>query len=38
MHTKAGIGYHGVANLIPPKDLLTLSVVSKGEVTISIKH
>ncbi len=35
---KAGIGYHGVASLIPPSDLPTLSVVGEGEVTISIKH
>ncbi len=38
MHAKVGIGYHGVASLIPPSDLPTLSVVGKGEVTISIKH
>ncbi len=38
MRAKAGIGYHGVASLIPPSDLPTLSVVGKGEVTISIKN
>ncbi len=38
IRAKAGIGYHGVASLIPPFDLPTLSVVGEGEVTISIKH
>jgi hypothetical protein len=37
MRAKAGIGYHGVASLIPLSDLPALSEVSKGEVTISIK-
>jgi hypothetical protein len=35
---KVGISYHGVTNLIPPSEKLTLSVVGKGDVTISIKH
>ncbi len=35
---KAGIGYRGVASLIPPSVLPTLSEVDEGEVTISIKH
>ncbi len=38
VRAKAGIGYHGVARSITPSDLPTLSVVGKGEVTISIKH
>jgi hypothetical protein len=37
VRAKVGISYHGVASLIPPSDLPTLSVVGKGEVTI-IKH
>ncbi len=32
------IGYHGVASLIPPSNLPTLSVEGEGEVTITIKH
>ncbi len=38
MRAKAGISYHEVASSIPPSNLLTLSVVDKGEVTIYIKH
>ncbi len=38
VRAKAGVGYHRVASLIPPSDLLTLSVVGKAKVTISIKH
>jgi hypothetical protein len=38
VHAKADIGYHGIASLIPPSHLPTLSVVGEGEVTISIKH
>ncbi len=37
MSAKAGIGYHGVASLIPPSDLPTLSVMGKDGVTISTK-
>ncbi len=38
MRAKAGISYHGVESSIPPSDLPTMSVVSEGGVTISIKH
>ncbi len=38
VRAKVGIGYHGVASLIPPSDLPTLSVVGEVEATISIKH
>ncbi len=38
MRAKAGVGYLGVASLIPPSDLLTFSVVGEGEVEIYIKH
>jgi hypothetical protein len=38
MRAKASTGYHGVASLIPPSDLPTLSIVGEGEVTISIEH
>ncbi len=38
VRAKAGIGYHGVVSSIPSSDLPTLSVVSEGDVSISIKH
>ncbi len=38
VRAKVSISYHGVARSLPPSDLPTLSVVGKGEVTISIKH
>ncbi len=40
VRARASIGYHGVVSSIPSSDLRTLSVVvvGKGEITISIKH
>ncbi len=38
MHAKAVVGYFIIVSSISSSDLPTLSVVSEGEETISIKH